>query len=751
MAKLDELGPGLDAAAAFVRDEIAYEVYAGSLRGARGALWSGAGNSVDQASLLIALLRAQGIAARYVRGTLADADAQELVRSMFDPELAEQAVGYVPEDYDIADPENDADLLAEARDHWWVELEDGTEIDPCFTDGAPRALPTETHFEIPDAMRHKVTLRLVAEFQVALFSLQEEEVPLDRTFASAELCGRPPVLAFNVSADQSPTLIGALGIKQFNYVPYLVMDDGDDDPSNDERVSGDPFTEMFGFLNLVNTTLTRLRLEIETTGPDSGVLVHSRDILDRIGFGARHGLGDPAAVSAEDPALNELQCIAIHIVCGGLDPAILDVRAVAREALAAEAEPLFERMLPLDAIPSDQWTEEQGATVAEGVDQIHRGLRLDARILGEKFLLRSAAKGKDLADTFLVRAYPDHPLVVLCDAGPDPETDSMQFGLDLRHDTLRAVAYPGQSEAAPGLFALQRGFEENLVERGVMEGLRLLLGAELAGPRVLSTVTVFEEAETQDIPIVLLSGPGDIPTIEHMDLSGDAKARILLALADGDSVNVPERMVEVDGAPEIGWFRIDTETGESIGVMESGRHQAMIDYGLVVYLSSWAALYTLISIHQWYLKTFVPWLRATQEYIQQLQEEAYRRKEESYLGDLQQVALNAQSMGQIATVSYGGSSDFLDRKIQAGLDRLDEHQAVNFYERDEFGKPILDEDGKPILYSPEIGYLNWRSTLQDKRDNILEFIDKIEEIAAETKDSYNGSRYLIEDLEELPW
>ncbi|MBL3528400.1 MAG: transglutaminase domain-containing protein [gamma proteobacterium endosymbiont of Lamellibrachia anaximandri] len=63
--KIAELGPGSGAAFAFVRDEIGYEAYTGSLRGARGTLWSDAGNSLDQASLLIALLRGQGIGARY--------------------------------------------------------------------------------------------------------------------------------------------------------------------------------------------------------------------------------------------------------------------------------------------------------------------------------------------------------------------------------------------------------------------------------------------------------------------------------------------------------------------------------------------------------------------------------------------------------------------------------------------------------------------------------------------------------------
>lgn len=34
---------------AFVRDEIGYEWYVGSLRGARGTFWSRAGNALDRA------------------------------------------------------------------------------------------------------------------------------------------------------------------------------------------------------------------------------------------------------------------------------------------------------------------------------------------------------------------------------------------------------------------------------------------------------------------------------------------------------------------------------------------------------------------------------------------------------------------------------------------------------------------------------------------------------------------------------
>ena len=58
-----------------VSNTIQYEPYYGSLKGAAGVLYSQAGGPTDQASFLIALLRASNIPARYVRGTVQVLDA----------------------------------------------------------------------------------------------------------------------------------------------------------------------------------------------------------------------------------------------------------------------------------------------------------------------------------------------------------------------------------------------------------------------------------------------------------------------------------------------------------------------------------------------------------------------------------------------------------------------------------------------------------------------------------------------------
>ncbi len=62
----------------FVQTQVATEFYYGAMKGAQQTLAEKSGNDLDQASLLIALLRASGIPARYVRGVvrLTDREAQ---------------------------------------------------------------------------------------------------------------------------------------------------------------------------------------------------------------------------------------------------------------------------------------------------------------------------------------------------------------------------------------------------------------------------------------------------------------------------------------------------------------------------------------------------------------------------------------------------------------------------------------------------------------------------------------------------
>lgn len=89
-AKAQELGNSPVKIYNWVRNNIVYEPYYGSFKGAAQTLAEGAGNDFDQASLLIALLRVSNIAAKYSYGTIEipAEKAMNWVGGVSDPRIA---------------------------------------------------------------------------------------------------------------------------------------------------------------------------------------------------------------------------------------------------------------------------------------------------------------------------------------------------------------------------------------------------------------------------------------------------------------------------------------------------------------------------------------------------------------------------------------------------------------------------------------------------------------------------------------
>ncbi|HDM75845.1 MAG TPA: hypothetical protein ENG51_05165, partial [Deltaproteobacteria bacterium] len=580
--KLTEIGTGIDAAFGFVRDEISYEAYVGSLRGARGTMWSRAGNSLDQASLLIALLRSQGIACRYAHGRLSDDDAKILISSMFDPEAMANAVGYIPERYSRADPVNDPELLSQVKDHWWVELEEGTQVDPTFRDGTPRTSVEETFFEVPDNLRHKVTIRLKAEFHNML-SQYTYKTPLDVTFTTAEVYGRPLTLGHFVSTYQPPSLIG--GFKTYTYSPYLIVEDNDNDPSNNHIIQGKSYQEFFSSLiPMANSTLTKLTLEIEVDDPGKESEVRSRDLLDRVGYAARHGTAQPKPVDTQKPAIMELEQTTIFITPGfiswdGVEPLQEALRNLSEQAnvLASKVDAVMEK-------DPAQWTAEDKNIVKEHTNISRSIERLGCNITGALFLSDSDYYTGVMSKRQLALAYYDSPRLTLVmtrvkfTANADETT--LSLALDLRRNSIHVIPYPGQNEKMPFLFNMRKGMLDSRIEFMLVK--KLLSSTTEVRRMAPSAMTVLEAARNQGIPIKVLAGPKDIPTrLESLEISPEAKTRIAEALRSYHTVNVPARMVDVDGVSSIGWFEVDGRTGELVSVTEDGGHQELLEMALV--------------------------------------------------------------------------------------------------------------------------------------------------------------------------
>ncbi|HXG11018.1 MAG TPA: transglutaminase domain-containing protein, partial [Gemmataceae bacterium] len=282
----------------YLNTEVGYESYTGSLRGARGTLWSAAGNSLDEASLGVALFRASGIPARYAHGTLSDPLSQQLILSMFPTSF--QTVGYIPPGTPTADPANDSQLLAETRDHYWIQFDTGNGFQNADTSGLPgggigTAFTTtaDTFAEVADGLRHKVEVKQDAEtytqFAAALGvgdGLSTATV-LDLTFRTVDLVGHPLTVGNFVSTDGIPGLV--FTSRTTTYTPYLIVGGDSFDPLTDHTITGRPYQEVLTNFPLGSQLVTGLFLTVTVRSADGAVQVYSRPLADRVGIAARLG------------------------------------------------------------------------------------------------------------------------------------------------------------------------------------------------------------------------------------------------------------------------------------------------------------------------------------------------------------------------------------------------------------------------------------------------------------------------------
>ena len=568
--KAAELNQDADEIFRFVRDEIGFESYVGSLRGSRGTLWSGAGNALDQASLLIALLRASGIPASYSQGILGQAESQELIQSMLPARF--RSIGLTPDGSEVSDPLQNAELLDEVRNHYWVQLDAGNgleDADPTFAGelGDTSASETESFSEVDDALRHSVTVRLERELATPAVGILTGGSPLDletvleQTFASAELVGKPLTIGHFVQSDSSVTPVTTTLSNR--YSPYLAIGDEGFPIDQSEIIRGTDYQEFITNFPLGSQVLTGLFLETELTGPDGPAETFRRALVDRIRFDIRQHGGSPSLeIGADSPTfVSELDAFTLFAM-----PAAVNPRQ--SNSLASQLQSASSRLADADLIGS--------ATTRQLQTIIVQGL---TRGIGSVMENVSQVQTAQLADTALVVAYPDRPRLTLVSSqvGEDEHgAASIDFRIDLQRDTLRTVVDPGQNDPfAAQSFRTLRGTFQNVLERDV---LALVLGEQ--ANTALSAASVFVAAAEQNIRIVTITS-SNIAQLDVLSFSDEAKARIAASVNAGHIVTVPERSPIVDGREAIGWYDIDPE-GETIGVNEDGSHGAFAEYAFAV-------------------------------------------------------------------------------------------------------------------------------------------------------------------------
>ncbi|MBN1314433.1 MAG: hypothetical protein JXA42_03160, partial [Anaerolineales bacterium] len=566
---------------------LGYESYKGSLRGTRGTLWSKGGNSMDQASLLIAMLRGSGIPARYRHGELGSVAAQELILSMFP--VATGALGVIPPGADLADPANDPQLLEETMDHWWVEAYlpglGWTDLDPCFENAgvgqtfyASLAVDgTDQIAEIPDSLRHKVTVTVKAE-NYYLLNIGNNglayEYPLVHTLNTVELTGKSVSLGHVVNT----TIQGGLLFYNLwhTYEPYLVIGDFE------TIIEGEAYEDLisnFPFGTIIHTAEWLL---FEVRDPDGNVETYQREIVDRIGYdfrqnGGNLNLGEQVG---DDPMLSPLDSYTTLFAPGSVPADAFQrmVSGIQQDAVSLQAALVEAEELEATQSPTP---EEQAA-----IQQLERQ-RWEAMNRVGTFVLMTYYSISDQAqqerdDLMLSSAYPDSPRIAIfsCQAETGEEP-GMTLAIDLLENDVRILAGPRQNQEAAWSSRFIRGLFDTTLEGQILE-------QTITGPSALSvrsTHAILSKAQEEGIPFQWITVE-NLNVLSALNLSSEAKSRILDAVYAGKSVVTPVSMVTMNGEETVAWYEIDPVTGETIGVSEDGLHPSLMETFLQNFVSA---------------------------------------------------------------------------------------------------------------------------------------------------------------------
>lgn len=579
VGKATELGNDPQRIFAFVRDTIGFESYVGSLRGARGALWSNAGNALDQASLLVALLRISGIPARYAQGTLPKEQAQELIASMFLP-APYRVVGFVPDDAEKSDPVNDLVLIAEAQAHFWVEFQQGGAFiaaDPAFRSaslGWTFTTATGQFAEVPDALRHKVRVWLEAETEGgALNPEMARQTVLDHSFTSAELVGKPLSIAHFVNSSAQGGMIGVN--YTHTYSPYLLVGQNDGDISDDPLIRGEDYQELISniFGSLAHQVVTGVFLHMEVIQPGRQTESFERALVDRIGYTARNssaGAHLDVDVSGGQAALMEQNIMTLTINSDNLSDSIIVRQVDEFNRIKSEILSLSEEIKGADVnnLSSDQ------KNIIKQLNVLTRNHAIAySRYLGMQFSATSYNLTQQAQTATLVKAYFDSSRILASSVRIERgEAFAGQF--DLTKNDIRTISFPLQSARAVMVFNIQHGIEQLAIEDFVLSStFSSSSGSILKETNVLS---IFKAAKDQGIKTKVF-GSRNIQEINTGDYSEEAKIRISNSVSRGNIVLIPSRSVLIQDTKKIGWLEIDPISGKLIDTFEDGRHLSILE------------------------------------------------------------------------------------------------------------------------------------------------------------------------------
>ncbi|GIW04523.1 MAG: hypothetical protein KatS3mg059_1143 [Thermomicrobiales bacterium] len=601
----------------FVASNVHYHAYAGALRGPKGVLWSLAGNSVDQAQLLAALLNEGMVRTRFAIGELDDAAVAALTAAMTtdeaalrrqaalrsawirtgsaealatdpppSPPLATDAQSLIAEAQRQLRSTQDmiVDNLAvagitlapvtpplpelEHSQHVWVQYAAGgtwVDLDPSIPNAEPGktyARLIQTVDALPEELFHTVSFRAVLETVQGGQPVRQDA--LSYQARAQDLVGVPLTLMHVTPESLHAIGFGITGTLEgtIQYLPRLII--GNDQVIRETNrvtfgIAGEGIGAAFGDASGSEGETLAEWLIVDIQSPDGAPLTEERTIFDRVPQEAR--LAQQIDVSAIPPV--EMTDVP--------ERGRTYLPMLALTNIAVVGAPIAFEILQFDTTGDD---------VISNLTSISHTYHFTRD--------RTAV---ETASEHGWQFYPDRPNVTLFFYTPvdvTSETGRLSVDLDIVSQSLAAVPLSGQTPAAPA--PLIAGILSHTAERLLMETAPMLVPDAPFASRI-NTGRLFDEAVRAGIPLITLS-PAN-PDLSSLQASAIAKFRMSAALSRGQVILVPQTPITLDGMSLTGWWEIEPVTGAARDRLETGRGHAFLRLPLRVELTEQSFLYWL--------------------------------------------------------------------------------------------------------------------------------------------------------------
>jgi len=542
----------------FVRDAIRTEPSRFALKTAQGIEWSRSANPLEKALFLAHLLEEKGKTVELVEGELNDEAAKTLLGAIFPPA---KAVSY-KNDVPISVPAEDPALVSAVKRHFWVRMEDGdnrVDLDPSFPAAEPgKAFTSVERTYEPNDEALSARVSIAVEYSEGASDEPQSVLAWDGPMA--DIANRP--LSLSV-------------VTEYTKAAPEAKEDKEEEA---EGVGG-----LFGGLSG------------KSSGKKKAAGVEVKAVFNAALTVAGESLADGQVTAGKGPAVRlslKVKIESLGEVVSECERALFETTPNRREA------PLFQRHAILvtgNKIPAAAWQDKLKvaadkdllADVKTRVDEIRESVK--AKKITRETLATSAELeeklGPDLghlvnmifastsddqtekagAALSVANWYALPRILITSFSGREKTTETT---IDLRQDRVEAVSLPGQASRMTETFLYGRGVMESILEGKLLE--------LLAGKPALTTAVLMREAARKKIPVRMFSAL-EKDMLKKFGPPDDVIRRISSALDAGRIVVMPERGVAWEGRMRWGWWDIDPRTRETIGVLDTGLHQAMLD------------------------------------------------------------------------------------------------------------------------------------------------------------------------------